>query len=188
MRTLSNNADETIALETALGKSTVRWIYLVNLDLDTPVYLSNSYTVSWDNHLWLGLGVLGVISPIEEGTELQMYGVTLTISGIPLDTLDDAFNTNYQGRSAKIWLALLGDNSQIINSPILVFSGRMDTMNIELGSTAAISISIESKLTDWGRARVLKYTHEDQQLLYPGDKGLEFVSKIEEKEVLWGRM
>ena len=60
-------------------------------------------------------------------------------------------------------------------------------MNIEAGETATISISVESRLVDWERPRVHRYTNADQQIAYPGDKGLEFVAQMVEKELVWGR-
>jgi len=32
-----------------------------------------------------------------------------------------------------------------------------------------------------------RYTNEDQQLDYPGDRGMEFVSSIQDVTIYWGR-
>ena len=75
----------------------------------------------------------------------------------------------------------------IVADPVLVFHGRMDVMNIEIGNTATITVTAESRLADWNRARTSRYTDEEQQRLYPGDKGLQYVAQTAEMELVWGR-
>ena len=84
-----------------------------------------------------------------------------------------------------MFLAFLDDDYQIIEDPMLAFRGRIDTQDISLGKEANIAVNIESRLIDWERPRVRRYTNEDQQDLHSGDKGLEFVSQMVEKEITW---
>ena len=64
----------------------------------------------------------------------------------------------------------------------------MDTMVIaDEAETASLSITLENRLVDFERARVRRYTSEDQKIDFPNDKGLEFVADLQEKEILWGR-
>lgn len=180
--------DLSASVDAALAAEHVPFVMFVYLATDNPVRVTNApYTINWDGHDWLGLGLLGGISPIEEGTRLEMYGINLTLSGIPAEYLSTALGTHYQGNDAKVWLAPLDAAMQIITDPVLVFHGRMDVMNIELGDTATITVTAESRLTDWNRARVNRYTDQEQQRLYPGDKGLEFVAKTADMELVWGR-
>ena len=69
----------------------------------------------------------------------------------------------------------------------------MDVMSInDDGQEASIIMSAENRLVDFRRPREVRYTHEEQQNLYPpgpgtpGDLGLEFVNAIQEKQVYWG--
>ena len=79
------------------------------------------------------------------------------------------------------------ESDTIITNPIKLFAGRMDIMQIiEQGDTATISISLENRLVDLLKPRILRYTHEDQQTLFPGDLGFEFVTALQDKEVVWG--
>jgi len=41
-------------------------------------------------------------------------------------------------------------------------------------------------LIDLERARVRRYTPEDQKINFPNDKGLDFVSDLTDKVVQWG--
>jgi len=50
-------------------------------------------------------------------------------------------------------------------------------------------VTAENKLVDFRRPRETRYTHEEQQNLYPvspPDLGLEFVNAIQEKQIYWG--
>jgi hypothetical protein len=131
--------------------------------------------------IWLGLGELGGISAIQEGTELQMYGVSLSLSGVDPVFAAKALNPEeYQQRPCTIWLALLDDDYRIIDEPVITFRGRMDTMPVEIGKTATINMTVESRLVDWERPRISRFNHEDQQALYPGDLGFEYVAQMVE--------
>jgi hypothetical protein len=68
-----------------------------------------------------------------------------------------------------------------------IFGGRMDAATVELGTICTITVTAESRLVDWERPRVRRYTHEDQQAAWPEDMGLEFVASMSELELIWGR-
>ena len=75
----------------------------------------------------------------------------------------------------------------LISSPVTVFSGRMDVMQVsDDGQTAEIIMTAESRLMDFKRPREVRYTDEEQQNLFAGDLGLEFVNDIQEKAIYWG--
>ena len=176
------------AVDEALAGANVPYLMFVFLDTDQPVRVCTApYTVTWGGYDWLGAGLLGGISPVEEGVELQMYGVNLSLSGIPPEYVSTALGSHYQGRACKLWMAPLDASHQIVADPVLVFHGLLDVMAIEIGETATITVSAESRLTDWSRNQASRYTHEEQTALYPGDKGLEFVAKTAEMELKWGR-
>lgn len=137
--------------------------------------------------VWIGVGTLGSISEIEEGVDLQMYGLTLSLSGLESSVVAKCLGTGYAGRPATVWLGLLDVDYQIIADPIVVFKGVMDTMPLKLGKDAVIQLTIESKLVNWERPYGRRYNDEDQKFEFSGDRGFEFVSQMVEKEILWGR-
>ena len=64
----------------------------------------------------------------------------------------------------------------------------MDVMTVDDdGATAQISITAESKLIDLERSRARRYTSEDQKIDFPNDKGLEFITGLQDKTIVWGR-
>lgn len=178
----------TGAADNALKANHVPMLVFAELDFASGfVRVTNAaYDFNWNGFTWTGVGNLGSIEAVKEGAELQMYGIGLRLSGIPSELVSIALGEHYQGRSAKIWLAPLTSDYQIIADPILLWSGRMDTMQIEMGDTASITVTAESRLVDWERPRIRRYNHEDQIGEYSTDKGLEFVTQATEKEVVWG--
>jgi len=178
----------TTAADNALAAGHVPMIVLVEMDFSTGFLRVNNSAVSfdWDGYTWLGVGRLGGIDPIKESGDLQALGLSFRISGIDPSSIALALGTQYQGRSCKVWLAPLTTEHTVIADPILIFWGRLDTMDIDLGQTATISVSAESRLADWDRPRVRRYNHEDQQIDFPGDLGFQFVPGMVEKELRWG--
>jgi hypothetical protein len=179
--------DITTSANNAAQSEVIRPVTFIRLNYESGIVTTSSADRDFDfnGETYVGLGNLGTISKIEEAAEVRAMGVTCTLTGIPSEFVSAALGENYQGRDARIYLGFLDGNYTLIADPMLVFQGRMDTQDIRLGKDATISVNIESRLVDWERPRVRRYTNEDQQNQYPGDKGLEFVSQMVEREIVW---
>lgn len=186
--------DLTAAARTATQQEVVRPVAFVEMDFSGGFVRANStpYTLSFDadndtvDEDFLGVGNLGNISEVSEGADTRARSITLTLSGIDPALISVTLNEHYQGRSCKVWTGLLDDNHKLIADPILVFWGRMDTMDVDIGETATITVAVESRLADWDRPRSARLTNEEQQARYPGDRGLEFVQQVADQEIRWG--
>ena len=82
---------------------------------------------------------------------------------------------------------VLDEQHRPIGTPLKVFQGRMDITDIEIGETIGVTISLESRLVDWERPRVRRFTDQDQKRAFPGDRGLEYVQAVSDMELVWGR-
>lgn len=166
----------------------VPYLFFVQMAFSQPVRLCTApYNVEWAGQTWVGMGSLGGIDPMREQAALEATGVRITLSGIPTDTIALALGEQYQGKALQIWFAPLTDDLRLVSDPVRIFTGRMDTMDVELDVTASISLSAESKMVTWDTPRVRRYNHEDQQVRFPGDRGFEFVAQMVEKQLVWGR-
>ena len=75
----------------------------------------------------------------------------------------------------------------IIDTPYLIFDGRMDVMTIEEnGETANITLSAETILIALERANERRYTEQDQKDEYAGDTFFDYVTQLQDSEVIWG--
>ena len=142
--------------------------------------------LDFNSETYLGVGDLGRISQVEEGVEQRAYGMTFELSGISASFVSLALSEELQNRKAEFWLGFFDNDYALVLDPALVFRGRMDTMDIQIGETATITVTVESRLIDWNRPRIRRYTDADQQERFPGDLGFQFMSDASEKEINWG--
>jgi hypothetical protein len=184
-RTLSS---EMQAVATA---EVVRPVYLVDMEFSSgSVYLwSGLGDLTFNSNTYIGAGDLLSIGAIQETTELTANGASVTLSGIKQSLLTIARDEPYQGRPLIIRLGAFDDAGDLISSPVIMFSGFMDVMTIaDAGETSTINVTAENKLIAFQTTAVRRYTAEDQKIDHPADKGFEFVAKIQEKEIVWGRV
>jgi hypothetical protein len=142
--------------------------------------------LSWDSKTWTGTGTLLGITNIQETSDGSAQGITATLSGVPSALVSLALSDVRQGASGKVWMGFL--DSGVVSDPVLLFEGRLDVPSIqEEGETSSISISYESRLIDLERPRQTLYTNEEQQALYAGDLGCEFVPSLQDITLDWGK-
>ncbi len=140
---------------------------------------------------WTGVGALLAIEDVTETTDSAQNGMAVKLSGIPSEIFTAITLGNYQNRRAYVSLLVMDQFSEAIGAPIPLFKGLMDSDTVkDSGGEVAVTIYCESALSDQLRPRVFRYTHEDQQTLYPGagDKGLEFVAALQNLEIRWGQV
>ena len=141
----------------------------------------------YNGNTFFGVGAYGGISGVKEGSNLEAEKITATLSGVDPAYISIALNEQYQGRPANFWIGFLNATEQLITDPVLVFGGRIDTMNIQLGQVGEVTISVINKLADWAKPKVRRYNDSDQQSIFPGDLGMQYVERAAEKTLFWGR-
>ena len=182
--------DLTASAETASLAGHVVPVILVDLDLTSGFARFNTgdRTITYSGNDYLAVGNLGKISPFGEPSDLSAEGMTIELSGIPSTYINVALNEDIQGRAARIFLGFLNVTTYaLIADPVLVFRGRLDTMDVQIGETATVQARVESRFADWDRPRIRRYTNQDQIARFIGDKGCEFVSQTTDRELVWGR-
>lgn len=180
--------DITAAVQTIVDSSEVQPFLLFEGEFASGYVRawSGFGNLSWDSQTWTGTGTLLSISNVQETSDGSAQGITAILSGIPSDLISLALSDVRQGASGKVWLGFL-DNG-IVADPILIFEGRLDIPSIEEnGDSSSISITYESRLIDLSRSREIRYTHEEQQSLYAGDLGCEYIAALQDKQITWGR-
>ena len=145
--------------------------------------------LTYDSETYIGTGTFGGVSATNERTDLTASGVTLSLSGIPSSLVSTALGQVQQGRLCQVWMALLNTSTgTLVNNPYELFAGFSDvTVLTEQGETSTISIQAENRLVDLERARIRRYTDEDQKSEHSGDTGFEFVPSLQDKVILFGK-
>lgn len=178
------------AIQTAATSPVIRPLVMVRLDFDsgTIAWHSGFGTVTFDGVNYTGLGTLSSISQVVEQPGVQSSSITINISGIKPEIVALALTEPYINRKAYLHLTFLDEEDQpLVADPVLIFAGTIDQIEGQVGSEAVFRITIKSRLADWERTRKLRYTDSDQQKLYPGDKGMEFIPQLSERMLIWPR-
>lgn len=186
------------SITTALANSHVNLAFLLELGLDSgAVYLwSGEGNLSWDGKLWMGVGALGSISAITEETGLADVRIKATLSHLPIENLPDFVEeftlNNPVGRPFQIHLVFF-NNDTSIDDVLPLTAGFIDGLNIfEAGgggseNLGGIELTLASEAAMLALTRVFRLTDQHQQALFPGDKGLEFVTDTNLSEIRWGQ-
>lgn len=160
----------------------------VELDFSSGfVRVTNAaHPITWNGFTWQGVGALGRIDTVKEVLGIEATALKFTISGVDPDNIAIALGENYQGRSARMWLAF-AETGGIVADPNLVFAGRIDQMAISDGVSATISVTAESRLAFWARPKMRRFSDADQREEFPGDLGMQYISELASgREIPWG--
>lgn len=187
--------DINSATVTAGAAEVVRIVWLLELEYapQTSRIASPDFDVYWSSDggspddRFIGVGLLLEITGIEESAEQQSRGVTLKLSGVPTSSISLALTpSDYVGRPATVWLALLDENNGIIGAPTREITGLMDTQDIVIGDkTGTIELTLTDRRSRWDQPLRRRYTNEEQQARFAGDRGLEFIADLADKEIAW---
>ena len=184
----------TTAFNNAVVSQVVRPFLATELEFSTGTlkfwngYGDITMTAGGSSKTFTGLGDLMNVSAVSESDQVEAIGATLSLTGIKSSLISAALSANYTNRNASIYLGLFDTSKSVIADVYTLFKGKMDIMKIDEGpETATIQLSLENRLIVLDRAKERRYTHEDQQLSFSGDLGLEFVPELQDKEIIWGK-
>jgi hypothetical protein len=144
--------------------------------------------LTWNSHTWTGNGTFLGVANIDQTDDLNAQGITLRFSGVSSDMVTAALGEVQMDFTVKVWLALLDSTGSLITDPVPVFWGNLDVPTItDNGDTLEITITAENPLLQGQNASKRRYTHDDQQIGFPGDNGFQFVAAIQKWDGVWGK-
>jgi len=130
------------------------------------------------------------ISNINETADIRASGVKISLSGLDSSILSSSISQDSEGGLVKLYFGVLtttNNETVVVDTPYQLFEGSLDTIQVsETGESATITVTVENKLIMLERPRNRRYTDQDQKNLFAGDKGLEFVDDLQDKELIWG--
>jgi hypothetical protein len=178
------------AIAAAMAGGVLRLLAMVRLDFDSETFAwHNGYgEVSYRGAVYLGTGTLGSVGGVSVAPGAQPNTLSVGLGGIDPELVKLLLNEPYLGRRAAYHVAVVGADFRIDPEFVVpMFAGTIDGIEGTIGRSAGFTVNIKSRLADWERSRNLKYTDADQQLLYQGDRGFEFVPQIAQKKLIWPR-
>ncbi len=178
--------------ELATGRAHLAFFAELEFRDGTERYWSGLAPISWDGETWTGTGHLGGVGPMESTEDFHANGLQLFIQGLPLSAfadLDAMTAADYKGRRARFVIALMNSKFQTVIHAIErhLFIDTLDySIEPEIGCVISAGLEVETRRAS--RAKVRRYTPQDQEKEFTGDKAFEFVPYINSGvDVKWGK-
>ncbi len=175
--------------------------WLIDLDfLGGMLHLSTygvtrDFTVNGVVTTYRGVGDAMAVDTIKEGEDARPDQLTLSLSLANTAMLGAALGSvhTYRGRNAKVWLQLMDSAGVIDGVATLRFVGVMDKVNVAVdvdGSTGSRRGRIDLMLGRKGLVRArhgdgIRLSHQQHQMLHPGDRGLEYLADMINRPRIW---
>ena len=133
-----------------------------------------------------GTGKVQILEKIEEGLEVIARPVQVLLSGVDASIISTVRTDKYQNKQVTIYLCLFNQTTgDLVDTPEVVWEGRMDVITIRLAKDeASILINCEHRLRR--EPRIARYTDQDQQIAYSGDRFFDLTPKINGFPPRWG--
>lgn len=176
------------AMVTAITSNYIRPCFLAAITFHSrTVYCWTGVgNLVYNGNTYLGVGDFGKLGKITEGSDVQAYGTTISLSGIDPLLLSECLEDIQLGAPVTIYFALLDGNGSVLGIPYPMFVGTVDQPTIQIGTkTLSITLALENKLSNLLRANMRRYTNADQQLYHPGDTFFQFVESLNDQALVW---
>lgn len=140
-----------------------------------------------NSQTYVGIGNYGSLDAVPEDlTKQTAKAVVLTLSGADPSLIASAMTENYQGRTVTLYVGFLDVNTLAwYANPDELWGGRMDYAQIDYGrNSATIKLNCENRLSR--EPMVARFTDQDQQIAFPGDKFFDLLPRIPLNSCSWG--
>jgi hypothetical protein len=180
------------SFSTQLSSSQLRPFYAIKIQFPTgTLRLATTYAdLSINSETYLATANILSISEVTETSDTKAQGVQINLNGLDSSILSAGLTDDSTGSTVDIFFGVLTTSSNadaIVDTPYKVFEGFVDAMVLdENGTSSVLNISVENKLIMLERPTDRRYTKEDQENLFPGDKGLDYVVSLQDKSIAWG--
>lgn len=143
--------------------------------------------LSWGGYTFLGNGWFQGMDGGEETTAVEAVQMTVILSSVPAAIVSLVLNDQRQKSLGILWIGFLDSAGAVVDSPYRWWQGYYSHAEIdEKASDSTIRLFYDSPFVDLDRPKELRWTHEAQQKLYPGDKGFEYVVAAANWKGTWG--
>lgn len=177
--------------DTAAALPAVGVLQLVELDFAAATLYLTTWPVDLTvgTQVYTGVGAVGSIGEIRESEDGQTQRLNIVLSQVNSSNLSLALGnvSNYQGRGARVKLALTDANLVIQGSPVLRFSGFMDKVSIKRNGDAG-EITLECATGGYDVRRNpagLRNNDIQHQSRHPGERGLEYKQYLISNPQMW---
>lgn len=177
----------TVRVHDGIGNVTFSEMLLTEAGEVIDAENGDNLTTEDDPKSFVGIGDFGGIESVEENIEIIARQITLTVSGIDSNWVNEALAEDYQNRIVTVLLGFFSpDTGKMIGSPEIIWEGRINQQTITLArGEASLSMTCEHRLRR--EPRIARYTHADQELIFANDRFFDLTHTIEGYITKWGQ-
>ena len=135
---------------------------------------------------WSGLGDFGSISQIEEGKDVSPYKVDLILSGIDATIANAHLSDDTILREVYLSIGFIGLDRVVLSDPHPMWAGRVDDVQVAIGSQSIIRVSCESQLAAFEKTNGRLQNDADHQVEFSGDLFYKYLPQMVEAKFRWG--
>lgn len=141
-----------------------------------------------DGQVYYGVGELGEISAARESNNASgPMSVELTLNGLDSDMIRESLVLGSRGREGRLMFVVMSESGEMAAD--ILFSGRMDAARFNYGGNAGdntITVPLVDRMAEWSRQGTERWTDENHQLRYPGDRFFYAIAQIANWPIYWG--
>ncbi|RZL39858.1 MAG: hypothetical protein EOP35_02565 [Rubrivivax sp.] len=164
---------------------------LIELQLDTPVYISTApVDIDYGGNTYIGGRQVSV--DVVKSASGTVDKITASLSGVPSEYISLALSTDIIGKRMNVYTAFLDPDTHALAWVDRVWTGQLDQMPIKHGETATIAVTGEHIGIVFARPKGERYTDASQRRLHPGasppttaDRCLEFLVSQAQHQDIW---
>ena len=182
----------TTALKNELLTNEIRPVHLLSIGFATPVNITdNSFSltssVSGSSITYTASPFLVATPSFTEETDLTKTSLNITLSGADTTFISTVLNENIVNDTVDIFRGLLDSNNALIADPILLYSGNIDTFQINESETESnVTLTVVSHWADFDKKSGRQTNNNSQQRFFNTDVGMDFSSQTV-LDLKWGR-
>ncbi len=146
-----------------------------------------SHSIVWDGQTWQGSAQLLGIGAVVEAMDIQATRLVVALTGVDPTFIALADVSARVGKDVTIWLGAMDADNALIVDPEKIWVSEVVGVSIRLfPNELTVIVNTEDEVARM-RVQILRhFTHEDQQIVSPGDTGLQFMRDQVSWSGIWG--
>jgi hypothetical protein len=140
----------------------------------------------YQGHTWIGIGILGQITPIKSTSDLAIQDVAFSLSGVTPESLA-LIQGSVKGKLGTVWLGCLEHGERVVPDPYQILECELDVQDFAPQDDGSVMLTITGHSGFFTMERALNevWSPENQKLLFPGDTGLDLLPSLQNQDIAW---
>ena len=182
----------TTSVKNELLTNEILPVHLLSIGFGTPVNLTdNSFdltsSISGSSKTYTASPFLVSVPSFTEETDVTKTSLNIVLSGADQTFISTCLNENIVNDSVEIYRGLLDSNNSLIADPLLLYSGNIDTFQIDETETeSSVTLTVVSHWADFDKKSGRNTNNNSQQRFFSTDVGMDFSSQTV-LDIKWGR-